>query len=106
MFTKKNQIYNSRNQYVKQTPLLASPSRPAQPKPPIPMEIDPSLHSHKLNYINRPNYTLVTRSQNTSNLPNNQQRPFHIEPEKEQTYEEQYGEEINFMMDAHQAFLT
>lgn len=129
-----NQIYNNKqnNSKIEQK---QPPARPTQPKPSVPMDIDPSLHSHRVNYMNRPEARPEagppTRPSNySSNIPRKQQKLFNIgtqeEPyEEAQEYEEpqefettheyqepqeyeenQECEEVNFMTSASLAYHT
>lgn len=123
----KVRIYNTPIQPHLQT---MPPPRPTQPKPPVPMEVDPSIRSRQINYMNRPEKSpLPYSSNNSSNIPRKQQRIFNTETvdnqdqyplyENNQQDDEDLSEnncyeeetefelnELNFTMDAYPAFLT
>lgn len=74
--TERARIYNTpTQQYAQNIP----PPRPNQPKPPIPMEVDPSIKSRHVNYMNRPEKSPLPSSANSSNIPRKQQRLFNTE---------------------------
>lgn len=76
----RNQIYN-RNLETQIPP----PPRPTQPKPPVPMEVDPSIHSKRVNYMNRIGSTPVVRqSNNSSNIPWESQKLFNVQTEDQE----------------------
>lgn len=102
-YNERNQIYNSGNTGDRrQAPLPIPPPRPTQPKPPIPMDIDPSVRTRQINYMNRPREEYVPkRSNDSANMPKKQQRLFNIEAEGNNVEElgngeEQYYEEQNY----------
>lgn len=101
------------------------PPRPSQPKPPVQMEVDPSVQTKQINYINRPsesNINAMKRGNNSDGNIRKQQRMYHIETQyDEPSYEDytQYDDykedeeiipeenpEINFMTQASLAYLT
>lgn len=79
-------------------PLYSAPPRPLASKPepkPIPMEVDGSIHSARVNYMNRPqqNYNAGKRPPPLSGPPQKFQRQFHIntgDPTEEYTEEQAY----------------
>lgn len=97
------------------------PPRPIYPKPPTPMDIDESMRTVKIDYMNRPTYK---REQNSdANIrTRKQQRVFHLEqsePEEEKVesyedYTQKYediedsddNDELNFIEEASLAYLT
>lgn len=96
------------------------PPRPVYPQPPTPMDVDESIRTRKIDYMNRPNYK---REQNSdANIrAGKQQRVFHLEHSEpgEDQYEDKYeeyiqnyeedseeGDEVNFMEEASLAYLT
>ena len=53
------------------------PPRPTNPKPPQPMDVDKSIQSRQINYMNRPENNIMPKRFNGSdNLPRKQQRLF------------------------------
>lgn len=129
--TEKARIYNTPVQpYIQDSP----PPRPTQPKPPVPMDVDPSIRSRQINYMNRPNKSpLPSTSNYSSNIPRKQQRIFNTEtietskqspgytnpcieqdnefecdeedfPENDEENTEYEHNELNFMTDASLAF--
>lgn len=101
---------------------------PRPPKPHEKMEVDRSMQTRQVNYMNRPSNNsndTYKRPPSTSNLPSNKyQRLFHLETPVEaehfedfdDNYDQEYSEaeeeieeenqEINFMMDARPAYPT
>lgn len=55
------------------------PPRPTQPKQPVPMEVNPSIKSLNINYMNRPEKSPLPSSGNSSNIPRKQQRLYNME---------------------------
>ena len=104
------------------------PQRPQQPKPPIPMEVDESMKTRKVNYMNRPNYQNPNLKRELNSDVNirtpKQQRVFHLEQydageaEPYEQYIENYSDkddedseeednnEVNFMKEASLAYHT
>lgn len=122
----KNMAYNIQHQ---QNP--GPPARPTQPKPPVPMDVDRSIQTRQVNYMNRPaafptSNTTAKRENNSEGHVRKQQRVFHIETQSEdpqyedyiqqfsdyedhQDEEEQCDEEnaeLNFMTEASPVYLT
>lgn len=117
----KNEAYN-----IQHGKNVSPPPRPIQPKPPVPMEVDKSLQTRQIDYINRPGYNQshYRRYNNSENYPRKQQRVIILETEDEPSYED-YVEtrddeiseeclqevddenpELNFMTEASLAFHT
>lgn len=119
-------VYNTPTQQF--APNLPPP-RPTQTKPPIPMEVDPSVKSRHINYMNRPEKSPLPNPANSSNIPRKQQRLFNTEvfeseqfPDQNLDYEvydedednsdlanddEEYDKnQLNFMTQASLAYLT
>lgn len=66
--------------YQQQYPM--PPSRPIAPKPlprPEPMDVDPSIRTRMVNYINRPNFEVGKRPPAPTAQPEKRQRNFNIE---------------------------
>lgn len=71
-----NQMYNNQR-YARPTSNNPPPPRPTNPKPPQPMEVDKSIQSRQINYMNRPeNNSVPKRFNGSDNLPRKQQRLF------------------------------
>lgn len=108
-------------QYTQNDP----PPRPTQPKPAIPMEVDPSIRTRQVNYMNRPEKSPPNSGTYSSNIPRKQQRLFNVEtveayeqpPSQEyETRDEDYEDfcdepapdneqdELNFMIGASLAY--
>lgn len=101
---KRNMAFNIQHQ-APQTPVTFNrppPSRPFQPKPPVPMEVDQSVQTRQVNYMNRPNNQpreqqsdQMQRKENTyGSFRNKQQGLYHMEtPNNEyEDYIEQYSD--------------
>lgn len=123
----RNQTYNTTpHKYVSQMkPLPIPPPLPPTPsKPPVPMDVDRSLQSRQVNYINRPSIEKLNESHN---YPRKQQRLYNmLTTEEGDLNEEQYTQhaiteveydqegteineenvELNFMKNASVAFHT
>lgn len=117
----RNEAYNIQHNQRSQPP-----PRPTQAKPPVPMEVDPSMQTKQVNYMNRPtnNNYAYKRDHGSDNHPYKQQRINTLEtgdgPSEEeysQTLENEAGEEyaglceeeepeVNFMTGASLAYLT
>lgn len=90
------------------------PSRPVAPKPlpkPEPMDVDRSMQSKAINYMNRPGPSKPAekRPSNTSNqIPYKAQRNFHIEsePEQEEMQQQGYDQEWTPTMDEYETALN
>lgn len=91
-FQRKNLAYNINHQQAK-----PMPPRPTQLKPPMSMEVDRSIQSRHVDYINRPGET----KKKQSNYPENLQKMYNIESRQEEpTYEEYMRQlEINYEED-------
>lgn len=122
----RNMAYNIQHQNIK------IPPRPTHPKPPEPMDIDPSLQSRQINYMNRPpqqaqqSQQAFKRENSYYNEPRRQQRVYHIETQEEGDNDEysqllsekadieeledeeeiEENAELNFMMGASLAYHT
>lgn len=146
-----NQIFSGRNEQVgiRKTPILKPlssniptqqknlayniqhnsnnkpPARPTQPKPPVPMDIDKSIQTRQVNYMNRPAQSSpvsLKRENTTEEQARKQQRIYHIETEQDENgysdyiqhysdYEEdealmEENPEVNFMTGASLAYHT
>lgn len=112
-------------QYHQQQNYSAPPARPVQPKPPVPMSIDASGNSRRVNYMNRPdNINIKPRRERSPDTRPNQhkhQRVFHMEQQDDEEEYEEYIDnhsdledegdteesiEVNFITNASQAYLT
>lgn len=101
------QIYQlDRQQQPAQIPNINAPPRPPRPQPrPEPMEVDQSIHSRRINYMNRShrNQLQGKRPPSVTNYqPNKNQRTFHIDTtavEQSDDGSVQYGEpsDIHFL---------
>lgn len=95
----RNQAYNiqHQNQYQKDTqrqhqwtPQIQPPPLPTQPKPAVPMEIDRSIQSKQINYMNRPGPSMENkRPPDSHNYPRKQQRLYNMLSQEEDDYENQ-----------------
>lgn len=95
-FNNQNLLLNSSQ------PRMGPPPRPTEPKPPVPMDVDQSIRTAKVNYINRPS-PVLRASNESSNIPHKAQRMFNVETgDEESEQEEQYLNhyEGNFMTGA------
>lgn len=92
----KNQVYsNQPDMNQKPSWNSAPPPRPTNPKPPQPMEVDKSIQSRQINYMNRPENK---RFNGSDNLPRKQQRLFATDVALDQefeTNESQKEEQLN-----------
>lgn len=106
----------------------APPPRPIGPKPPVPMDVDRSVQTRQVNYMNRPaaNNIAGKRDNDSEGHARKQQRLFHVETSGEdsqfQNYVEQFSDyeeyqeeeeredevnaELNFMTAASPAYPT
>lgn len=97
------------------------PQRPTQPKPPVPMEIDRSIQSRQVDYMNRLTNNHPMKRFNTSDdIGQKHQRIYNLETQEKGSYEEymehctdaaedeldQEFPEVNFMTEASLAFPT
>lgn len=120
---RRNEAYNI--QHERRAP---PPPRPLQPKPPVPMEVDESLQTKQVNYMNRPTYNANNvphkRHFNSDNYPHKQQRINTLQTEEdpslieytsdpEEAIDDGYidaefeeNPELNFMTEASLAFHT
>lgn len=105
----KNMAYNiQHNQYQKnhfqpqRFQTYQTPPRPTQQKPSQPMEVDQSIQTKQVNYMNKPNYNQQTytpanynnRFRNSSdNYQAKRQRLYNLETQDEAEYLEDYEEE-------------
>lgn len=90
------------------------PLRPTAPKPHEKMDVDRSMQSRNVNYMNRPrgsNPFSFKRKTKSENYPQKQQRLYHMEMREEEPIvdydelaQEEVQDEVNFMKDAHPAF--
>lgn len=119
-FEQRNKAYNIQHEQS-----TKPPPRPSQPKPPVPMEIDRSIQTKQVNYMNRPNgnnYPLK-RDNDSGNYPQKQQRLNYLDTEELSSEEylqtcenemsdecseeiDQESQEINFMTQASLVYLT
>lgn len=119
---RRNEAYN-----IQHESQALSPPRPSQPKPPTPMEIDESIQTKRVNYMNRPlpdPNTPQKRILSSDNYPHKQQRMYSLQTGQEssnknysEVCQEEIGEEdfaseseedfqANFMTAASLAFHT
>lgn len=80
----RNKAYN-----IQHEQRMQPPPRPSHPKPPVPMEVDPSIRTRRINYMNRPFESYPYKRYNDSDsYPHKTQRINVLETNEESTYEE------------------
>ncbi|CAD7001455.1 unnamed protein product, partial [Ceratitis capitata] len=93
------QPQNFANQYRPQAPFNNYRNiqhyRPFGQQAPEPMDVDKSLHSRAVNYMNRPqaNNGVKSPSNFSQQIPLKQQRNFHIEAGAQQYYQQEYPQD-------------
>lgn len=120
-----NQHYNNQTSYNNQNLNHQIPPRPMYPKPATPMEIDQSIQTKRVNYMNRPAYqnNQPPKVEHPSyGETQRQQRIYHLETQEEEEYNqlvnentdieafedepEEINSEVNFMEKASLAYHT
>lgn len=111
-------------QKIQQPQNFQIPQRPTQPKPPVPMEVDRSIQTRQVNYMNRPTPTKLTRNYQQINNVENDECTSSYQPtnykdifetnynndDEENKYEKYVNEiteeesEVNFLKEASRAY--
>lgn len=117
--SQRNEAYNIQHRQSPQPP-----PRPSQAKPPVPMEVDESIQTKRVNYMNRPAENPVgKRNYSSDNYPYKQQRVYNLETtnnysaeddiqlckdelEEDSTEYDDEETEVNFMTQASLAYHT
>ncbi len=95
--------FNNYRNFQQYRPLgQQAPAKPQLPRP-EPMDVDKTLHSRAINYMNRPvaNNGVKRPSNFSQQIPLKQQRNFHIETGAQHNYQQEYPQDPQYDTDKH-----